>query len=82
MYRFSKVFERFSSDVQMRRSSDNMKSCFQNFLEVFSSKDMKMSPVTFARSVIVQVASCFNFKMTSIILILSTKELCNYLSLI
>ena len=59
-----------------------MKSCFQNFLEEFSSKDMKISSVTFARSVIVQVASCFNFKMTSIILILSTKELCNYLSLI
>ena len=44
----------------MRRSSDNMKSCFQNFLEVFSSKDKKISSVTFARSVIVQVASCFN----------------------
>ena len=66
----------------MKTSSDNMKSCFQNFFDVFSSKDMKISSVTFARSVIVQVASCFNFKMTSVILILSTKGLCNYLSLI
>ena len=38
-----------------------MKSCFQIFLEVFSSKDMKISSVTFARSVIGQVASSFNF---------------------
>ena len=72
----------FSSDVHVRKSSDNMKSCFQNFLEVFSSKDLKISSVTFVRFAIVQVASCFNFKMTSIILMLSTKELCNYLSLI
>ena len=35
-----------SSDVHMRISSVNMKSCFQHFLKVFSSRDMKLSLIS------------------------------------